>query len=281
MPVIFGIILALMSFLAGLTAAHADSFSSDEPVTVYSRPSTESKALGTLRAGRSVEVDKKGRRWYRVFVKTSKGKTTGFILAPHEDSVTENNESMFQERNLFSGWRVGMELFYSSYMQASRVFKDSDGNETDISNLSGTNAFYGFLVEWPWTEKMTLRAGITFRKVDLGGTVRYQSGSVLTANTPVSIHQEFTSFVAGGRYTVAGKLWVGSFFEFASGTKSRVFDSDADKPTYFIIQPAVGYDYKPHPHIWVQPEFRLGVFANTKPFMFNPEWGIGFGWDFD
>jgi len=274
--------LVFFSILFAAMTASAETYVSEGPSTVYARPSTEAQVLGTLKAGRQVEIEKRNRRWLRVSIKTSKGRVRAYILAPPEFTWKSAEDSWLDSRSDYalSGWRFGLAYNYSIYSQSSRIFQDSDGTESDIGNLTGTNSYFGAMAEWPWSQKIFLRVGIALRKIDLKGTVRYRSGAVATADTPVDINQEFFSFIVGGRYFLYGPFWGGAFLEWASGSRSEVFHTQAEKPTYFIMQPALGYDWNVTESFWIQPEARLGVFINTKPFMFNPEFSLAAGWTF-
>lgn len=266
-----------MIFLASTVAfsvASAETYTTVGSTPVYSRPDKDSELLGKLKGGREVEVEKKSAQWIKVIIKTSKGKKRGFI------AVEENSDLDEGESEDHSGFRIGLSVFYTYYTQSSRVFTDTDGNQSDISNLTGSDPYFGFLVEHPYSKKLVLRGGLSFRTINLKGTVKYRSGSVTTADTPVEIKQDFFSILAGARYSLWGAIWGGVFGEFALGSKSTVFGANTEKPSYFILQPAMGYDYKITQNFFVMPEFRLGVFLNTKPFMLNPEAMITSGYEF-
>lgn len=248
-------------------SAFADNFVSDRATTVYSQPNTESSPLGSLRAGREVEVDKRGRRWIRVVLKSSKGKKIGYILAPEAEGSSSDV------------WRLGLAVIYSSYLQSSRTFTDTDGSQTNISELKGTNTYFAIVGEWFYKPKLFLRGGIGFRSANLKGTAQYRA-SVPTAATEVEIKQEFLAAFGGARYNFWKFLWAGGYLEAASASKSQVFGIDSEKPTYFILQPALSSDFKVTKNIWIQPELRLSVFINSKPFILNPEIALISGWEF-
>jgi hypothetical protein len=267
------IILLAATFMS--VGASAETYISEGSTPVYSKPDRGSELLGKLKDGREVEIEKKSSKWIKVILNTSKGKKKGFIPVSASASETE-----VESPSEFGGFRLGISIFYTYYYQSSRVFTDTDGNQSDIGTLTGSDPYFGFLAEYPYSKKMMMRAGFSLRKINLKGTVKYRSGAVTTTDTPVEIKQEFFSFLGGVRYSFWGPLWGGIFGEFAVGSKSTVFGTDGEKPSYFILQPAVGYDYKFAKNFFVLPEFRLGLFLNTKPFMFNPEVMISTGWEF-
>ncbi len=252
--------------------AFADTFVSERSVPVYAQPSSSAKFLGNLKAGREVEIEKRGKLWIKIQLKGGK---FGYIPAGHEDLEDFGSS----EDYFFKGGRLGVGYSLSMYTQSSRTFTDTDNTQTDISNLEGTSSYLGFLLEWPSSPRLMYRFGLAMRSLAMTGTARYRS-IVATANTPVEIQQEFFSVIGGARYALWKHIWLGGFLEFASGTKSKVLGTATEKPSYFFVQPALGTDFKVYKSIWILPEIRLGVIVNSKPFLLNPEFALNTGWEF-
>lgn len=253
--------------------ALAATYVTDGPTPVYQKPNLSSKVLGTLKKGREVEIDRRGRTWIRAILKTKKGKIVGFLHVPREEEEEPSEQDLM---NL----RVGLQLSYTYYTQSSRTFTDTEG-QTDIGNLSGSSTHFGLLLEFPSSWKFHYRAGIGFRQLYMKGTARYRT-SLPAADTPVEIKQSFTSIFGGAKYPLFKKfpLWAGAILEIANASKSEVFNTEAEKPTYFIFLPSVGADFFVYRQWWVQPEARIGLILNTKPFVLAPEFVVSSGWRF-
>jgi hypothetical protein len=239
-----------------------ESWTPDRDYEVFSEPSTTAKKLGVLRQGRTVERLSQGRRWTKIRMKRKGGVLAiGYLRTVADDLEPKASRD----------FGAGMSLVYSYTSQSGRIYKDSDGNETEISNLSGNNLYVGFLGEWYIAQAWTLRGGVSLRRLTMNGTAKYRV-QVSAASTAVELKQEFFSLFLQPQWRVSRILnfWVAPALELAMCSKSTVFGLDSEKPTYFLALAALGTRHRLGSYEIV-PELRYGGVINSKPVILNGE----------
>ena len=246
------------------SAQEDDTWTADQDYEVFSEPSVSSKKMGILKAGKEVELISKGRRWIRIRVRAKGKMLIAFI----------RNDKPVEEPGLVDtkhGWSMGGYMAYSYMLQSGRIFRDTDGNETEISNLSGGNFYPAFFVDWLFSEKWTFRGAVTGRKIILNGTAKYRV-TVASNASSVELKQDFFGIMLQPQYKLFSFLnfWIAPSVEMAFGTKSIVFNVESEKPTYFLAFGSIGTRHA-FRSFQITPEARAGVVINSKPAMLNLE----------
>ncbi|MGE3975216.1 MAG: hypothetical protein AB7F59_11890 [Bdellovibrionales bacterium] len=229
---------------------------------VFSEPSLRAKKLGILRAGKPMQILSQEGTWAKIRVKVKNQKREAYIYM-----------SPAQARKAQS-WGVGAFAGFSYLSQASRIYKDTDGNETEISNLSGTNAHFGLLADWVASPRWRVRAGLSSFRVYMNGNARYRV-SVAASDTPVELKQDFYTAFVQPQYqlTTFLNLWIAPLAEIAFCTKSTLFGAESEKPTYFLGALSIGTKHSVG-NFYFTPEFRVGAILNSKPAIYNGEFLI-------
>lgn len=250
-----------------------------EDLVVYEKPSLQSRQVSQLSRGDKVVISPKSYGSFRKILIIYNGKRRGGYVVSSSIQrsviVAREDERWIGQRVYFGHYSLGLSFVGSYMQQGARNFTTSSQDTYEISSLKSGSFFFSLFSDIPWNQKVMLKAYLSFRSAKFKGSADLKGATNSYRPAQVNLEQDFFGVGLLAKYypTQISSFWYGGGIELAEKTSSKIViddgiplsSEDKDKSIFILALGVIGWDVALPGSLWLNPDLRLGIVANSDP----------------
>lgn len=265
-----------------------------EVIPVFSSRSSEAREVSTLMKGDVVVISSKVYGPYRKVLVTYDGqRRAGYILSKSivrsfirdRDEVERLRADVLDYKRAHA---MGLSVVGSYLSQGPRSITTADaGVNYEVSTMTSLTTFFSVFYDYPYADQWVLRPYLTFRQINFKGNATIAGSSGINP-TAIMSQNLFGLGILAKRYSSQNSVfWYGAAIEIAKGGDVTVQMRDGinldttekGKSFLAILQTVAGVDIPMgRSGVFLLPDIRLGMIANTNPFTLTVETFLSLGY---